>query len=285
MEQKDAKQEKKQLRLHYNGIEMPTLEARNILQGMVIHSDNEYKNRIVFLLSGRAILNSTEGLNVQVGTGEFFFLPASAEMSMMAKADCRCIVVCFDNLTDYCDLVYFRDLRHYVSKSPLPHKAYAMNNLLYWATADLWRRFTMFSGVPGYVNLALDELMYLLRCFYTREQMAEIFRPVIGMSLDFRGKVMKYYSRVKRLDEIADMLGMNRKSFDAHFSKEFGQPPYQWLLQQKAKHVFYSLATGTEAVNEVMHRYGFNIATHFSRFCRDYFNATPYEVRNKHHYT
>ncbi|GHU08849.1 hypothetical protein FACS189431_5840 [Alphaproteobacteria bacterium] len=92
---------------------------------------------------------------------------------------------------------------------------------------------------------------------------------------------MEQYLSVKNIDELVKLSGLKRKTFDRQFNDEFGMPPYQWILKQKAKHIYYALSETNEQMQEIMKRYGFTIAPHFTRFCKDYFNATPLELRKR----
>jgi AraC-like DNA-binding protein len=176
--------------------------------------------------------------------------------------------------------MYFRGLRKEIDTIACQFKAHRMQLDLKSAIESWWQRYTVCSCIEGYVGLAFQELLYVLRSFVSPSEMAEIFRPIIGSSLEFRYNVLRNYSSVGGLDELSKALGLTRKTFDVHFVREFGQAPYRWLLQQKAKHVYFSLVETKDTLRDIMDKYGFRIAPHFTRFCRDYFNASPMELRN-----
>ena len=107
------------------------------------------------------------------------------------------------------------------------------------------------------------ELFLLFRGFYRKEELAYLFHPIVGKSLDFRSLILENYLKVDQVDGLAKIAGMGRTNFNNKFKEEFGISPHQWLLKQKAKHV---------------RLYKFNSATHFTRFCKQQFGCTPSEL-------
>jgi AraC-like DNA-binding protein len=126
-----------------------------------------------------------------------------------------------------------------------------------------------------------QELFLILSTQYPKEDMARLFYPIIGKSFDFRSLILDNYLKIHHIDELAHLSGMGRTNFDNKFKEEFGISPHQWILKQKAKHVRNSLAEPDATFSDVMRKYNFNSATHFTRFCRQQFGCTPTELVRK----
>ncbi|MDR1500555.1 MAG: helix-turn-helix transcriptional regulator [Tannerellaceae bacterium] len=108
--------------------------------------------------------------------------------------------------------------------------------------------------------------------------MANLFYPIIGKSFDFRTLIMDNYLKIHHVDELAHLSGMGRTNFDSKFKEEFGTSPHQWIMKQKAKHVRNGLAEPDATFSDIMRKYNFNSATHFTRFCKQQFGCTPTDM-------
>jgi AraC-like DNA-binding protein len=115
----------------------------------------------------------------------------------------------------------------------------------------------------------------IFRWFYSKEQLAQLFYPIVGQSLDFKAFVLDNYLRARNIQELTNLAMMGRSSFDIKFKKEFGMSPGQWLLKQKAKHIKIQMAMPGVTVSDIMMKFDFNSPTHFSRFCSQHFGCPP----------
>jgi AraC-like DNA-binding protein len=251
-------------------------------EGELYHTQHKDYNQIFFLLEGKIIVNSSEGLGKIVNAGEFFFLPASADMSCQVLAPvAHFVLLLFDRLQGACDRVFFRDLWQLAYHQKPDFRATVMRSPIDRFLIDLMSTFSPLLEIPAYQQVKYEEALYLLRALYSKEEMARIFHPIIGRSIDFRYFVMANYLKVKNITELVRLSGLKRKTFDRQFNDEFEIPPYQWVLQQKAKHIRYALSETNDQMQDLMRKYGFTIAPHFTRFCKDYFDYTPLELRKR----
>ncbi|MDR1356888.1 MAG: AraC family transcriptional regulator [Tannerellaceae bacterium] len=127
-------------------------------------------------------------------------------------------------------------------------------------------------------ELKHQELFLILHTQYPKEELANLFYPIIGKSIDFRTLIIDNYLKIHHIDELAEMSGMGRTNFDSKFKEEFGTSPHQWILKQKARHVRNNLGEPGATFSDVMRKYNFNSATHFTRFCKQQFGCTPTEL-------
>jgi AraC-like DNA-binding protein/quercetin dioxygenase-like cupin family protein len=256
-------------------------ELSNTKEGAVFHSSYNHYNQLFFLLSGSVVVNSSEALDKLVQGGEFFFMPPSTEMLCKALKNSSFLIFYFDQFYNVCDRVYFRDLWTICSTKEYIYQSYAMRQPLMDFSRELSANIDTKLDTPEYRFLKYEEYLYLFRLLYSKEEMAAIFHPIIGKSIDFRRFVMEHYLSVKNIEDLVELSGVKRKTFDRQFNEEFGMAPYRWVLKQKAKHIYYAISETNEQMQELMKRYGFTIAPHFTRFCKDYFNATPLELKKR----
>jgi AraC-like DNA-binding protein len=252
-----------------------------IAEGQTYHSEYETHNQLFFLLEGKMLLQSSEVLGQVVGEGEFFFLPISADMSCRAMSPCSCVIFFFNRLKNSCERNYFRELWNLCAEKEYQFQTVAMKPFLSQFIGDITKYFKQMEGVTDYYQVKYEELLYLLRSIYAREEMARIFHPIVGRSLDFRRFILENYLKIRNIHGLVRLSGLKRKTFDRQFNDEFGETPYQWLLRQKAKHIRYALSETNDQMQEIMKKYGFVIAPHFTRFCKEYFECTPLELRKR----
>ncbi|MDR1556341.1 MAG: AraC family transcriptional regulator [Tannerellaceae bacterium] len=242
---------------------------------------HKHCNQIFLLLEGSLVVNSSEALGKTVRKGEFFFIPISADMSCRALSPCNMLLLFFNQIQQTCEKAYFRELWGLYPQEEWHFQVITMRRPLLRFIHDLTTHFRQLVDVPTYQHIKYEEFLYLLRLTYTKKEMVALFHPIIGKSIDFRRFVLENYLKVKNISELVKLSGLKRKTFDRQFSDEFEIPPYQWVLKQKAKHIRYALSETNDQMQEIMKKYGFIIAPHFTRFCKDYFNCTPLELRKR----
>ncbi|MDR1344714.1 MAG: helix-turn-helix transcriptional regulator [Tannerellaceae bacterium] len=241
------------------------------------------KNHLVFLVRGEMSAQYNEFKPISVIGGEMFLIPISAQHSLTAFSEALAMVCTFDFLHLVPDSLHLQ-IRIYT----------AMAHLL---------RFT-FVALPihpvleqylllyiEYIESGIDtdslcvpkfhELFTLLTYLYHKDDMAGFLYPILGQSPDFKSRVMQYFPYVNNVDELAQKMGMGRGSFDLKFKKEFEMTPLQWILKEKAKHVYFSLSEPESTLNDVMNKYNFNSFTHLNRFCKQQFGCSPSELRKR----
>jgi AraC-like DNA-binding protein len=253
----------------------------NLKEGEIYHSMHKQCNQIYLLLEGKLEMNSSEALGKTIEKNEIFFIPMSADMSCKAILPCSIQLFFFNHIQHTCERAYFRELYGLYSQKDHCFQAFAMQRPLLKFTHDLITYFGQLIDVPAYQKVKYEEFLYLLRFNYAKKELACLFHPIVGKSIDFRMFIMKNYLKVKNINELVKLSGLKRKTFDRQFCDEFGIPPYQWILKQKAKHIRYALSETNDQMQEIMRKYGFLIAPHFTRFCKEYFNYTPLELRKR----
>lgn len=252
--------------------------------GKVIEGQNNDLNYLIFLLEGELSVSYNEHLNIKVDSREFIFIPKSSEFYIRAVSHSCFIVASFELLERAYDKLSFNAYWNIASQTehhfaPLSID-YVLNDFLY----SLVRYIRNGLDCEKMSEIKLQELFLLLKRFYPKETIANLFHPILGRSPGFKDKVMQNYQNVNGVDELARLLGMGRTNFDLRFKKEFGIPPLQWMLKEKAKRVRFSMADPGVTLSDIMQKYNFNSPTHLNRFCKQQFGCSPSELMKKINY-
>ncbi|MDR1918878.1 MAG: helix-turn-helix transcriptional regulator [Tannerellaceae bacterium] len=260
------------------GISFKCYDIRN---GEAPYGLNSDVNHLMFLLNGDLSVHCNAFPAIQVKGGELFLLPKSAVFALKALAPVSLLVCSFDSLNPIYNKLNIR-----IYTSLLPSIAYSFAPL---PIQDMLGGYL--SVLSEYIKRGIDsesmckikfhELFLLFERLYNKKEVACLFYPILGQSPDFKNRVMQYFPHVNNMDELARKVGMGRASFDTKFKKEFGMSPLQWILKEKAKHVYFSLSEPENTLSDIMNKYNFNSSTHLNRFCRQQFGCSPSELRKR----
>jgi AraC-like DNA-binding protein len=238
---------------------------------------------LIFMLEGSARADYNEFKNRPIGQSEFVFFPKLSDSSIITTAPCKMIVFSFFALKTASEKHAFQS---YWRLSPgITHKFDALPFrtplIEFFDLLILYLQKNI--NCPHLHEIKHQELFLILHTQYPKEDLANLFYPIIGKSFDFRTLIMDNYLKIHHIDELAHLSGMGRTNFDNKFKEEFGTSPHQWILKQKAKHVRNSLSEPDSTFSDVMRKYNFNSATHFTRFCKQQFGCTPTELVRRLH--
>ena len=257
---------------------------REIREGNVFFSRDKGYNHLLFLLEGHLNVTFNEFSARAMHGGEFVLFPMSADVSCRAISDCRVMSFSFEMLPDSFNMA----CRSYALRWHVPAIRPAFTTLPFISPLD-----DFFSLLLVFLRDGLDkpvmhrikgeELFILLRSFYDMKELYPLFYPVVGASPDFRVKVMRSYRVVANVGEFASLLGMENKTFYRQFKAEFDESPYQWLLNQKARHIHFSLSESGQTLDDSRKEHGFKFSAHFTRFCKEQLHSTPFQLRKQLH--
>ncbi len=130
-----------------------------------------------------------------------------------------------------------------------------------------------------YCQLKIKELLFILRGYYPKEELAQFFAPILTNNISFADQVYRYMSQVKTVKGLAAVMGYSLSGFQKKFKKTFGSPPNVWLLAQRSKVILSEINTTHKSFKEISEDYGFSSPSHFNGFCRIHFGCTPAQLR------
>lgn len=125
------------------------------------------------------------------------------------------------------------------------------------------------------------ELILILRAYYSSEELMNFFFPVVCHVHEFESFVMKNYLKMKGVKEFVDLSGMNLSAFNRKFKFHFGESPYQWLIKQRAKHIYHELTTTNKSFSVIAKEFYFNDSSHFNHYCKSMFGNSPSKIREQ----
>jgi AraC-like DNA-binding protein len=262
---------------HYVADYRCSFNYRDIKFGDKVDFDKRH-NYLVFLHEGEVLVTCNEFTNRRFTTGDIFFIPKSAATEFTATGNSKLMVCVFDTVKNVCDK--FSLTSYWTICKTMKYDFRPVSIVPQFDVFLKQLNYYLEQGVKceHFHELKQQEMFLLFRWFYPREQLALLFYPIIGKSLDFKGYVLENYMRVRNINELVQESRMGRSSFDVMFKAEFGMSPGQWLLKQKAKHIKFAMSTPGVNISDIMIKFEFNSATHLTRFCKQQFGCTPSEL-------
>ena len=234
-------------------------------------------NYIIFVLGGALEISCNEFENRRFKSGEMVFILRASSVHIRASKKSKLYIFYFDTLLSSSDRQLFKTYLPDVEKV-----VYDFRPISIPEPVSLFLRQTICLQQQkvdciNFNSLKHCEFFLLLHHFCPREDFVMFLSPLIGRSLSFRTRVLEKYTNLSsgRVTELADLVGMGRKSFDKHFREEFGISPAKWMQVEKAKHLRLFLTEPGITISDAMDKFYFNSPSHFNRFCHKYFKMSP----------
>jgi AraC-like DNA-binding protein len=249
--------------------------------GKMYEEQNNKYNYLIFLLEGELMISYNEFINVRVAPRSFYFIPKSSELAVKSLSWCNGVVFMFETLEGMYDKPVYQT--YWKMASLNEHRLSVLP--IHYVLIDYF--YLLLRYIRNEVSslkmdrLKTQELFLLLQNLYSCQEIANLFHPILGKSLSFKEKILQHYQSVENVEELAEISGMSRTSFNARFKKEFGIPPLRWMLKEKAKRVQFSMAESDITLGGIMQKYNFSSPVHLNRFCRQHFGCSPTELMKK----
>jgi AraC-like DNA-binding protein len=259
----------------YSPVSPTGFRFREIAEGHTLGSGNKDYHHLFFMLEGEAVICCNEFTNRPIHSGQFVLIPIAADMACHAITDCRILIFSFEQFFHLSDREYVHEICDLAASMTYDFTPAAICRPMEKFVSHLLLYFKQGMNKPLLHEIKHVELSVIMRSFYTKKEVASIFHPIAGKAINFRIEVMRNYRKVSHVDDLAALFGMEKRTFGRQFKEEFGMSPYQWILNQKAKHVHFSLTESRQSLDTIRKEHGFKFPGHFTRFCREQFHTTP----------
>lgn len=247
-------------------------------QGEVLTDADSIWNYLLFVLEGQCLIHCNQFKERLFPENSIVLLPKKSEFEIYAPAGTRLLSLSFDVPLSKCDKLALQDLvpvcrRLDYDFQPIEIR-YPLPPYLELATFCLRNKMDC-----GHFHLLLEqELFFLLRGFYLKEELALLFYPIISPDLSFKEFVLSNYLKVSCVNELLELSNMGRSLFYHKFKKAFGIPAKQWLMKQRDMHILRTIEGTEPTVSELMEKFNFESQSHFTHYCKKHFQCTPREL-------
>lgn len=265
----------------YTPVKHEGFRTLNLDTGELYKLGNPNYNHILFVREGCIRVSCNEFIGVVLKSNECILFPIGADVKCVAISPCRLVEFTFFSLPELYKGAYMEGLCRICDRMPYTFKPLPVSEPLQKFLHLLTDYFEQEIDKPALHEIKYREFFILLQLTYSLNEVSCLLHPLLGRHFTFRAEVLRHYRKVKQVDELAVLLGLEQRTFSRRMKEEFGISPYQWLLKQKAKHVYFSLAETDQSLELIRREYGFKFPGHFTRFCKEHFNQTPLRIRRR----
>lgn len=249
--------------------------------GEILKDNFSSTHNILFVMNGCIEVRCDDFTKIVVEGMETIFLPKSSLYCIKVVKETELVIFPFDCLNSL-DRVVFQNLQKQVKEMEYQFSSYAVRG----------RMEDFLQLLIGYCKDGLhcsgrlhevkqDELFMLFRKYYSNQELARFFYPIIGADMEFMNKVLNSDVKAKTSKQFADANGYSLSEFRRRFKENFHEPVYHWIQKQKRKHIQYELLVSNDDITTIGFRYGFSSLSHFNKFCQSQFGMSPTELKNK----
>lgn len=236
---------------------------------------------IFFLLEGKLLVNCGPFLGCKINDGSLFVIPNGTAVSGMVVKD-AVVLRCILNMEGHlCNRYFFESLKRYVDVKSLEYRLGVL------PIYERLREFALFlvrcleDGLDclHFHNYKSNELILLLREYYTKEELAHFFYPILSQDWDINSFVWSHYKKAADVNELAEMAHLSLVTFNRRFKKAFGETAARWLERRRAEDVLREIQLSRKSFSEIAMELRFSSSAYLTTFCKRYFGKTPKELR------
>jgi len=254
------------------------LEILNIPGGRLIER-TLHDTEIVFMLSGKFNLSYDKILNMEVNPGVFMLFPPGSQITATAIEDTRLIICRIRGLLQLCECI---SLEHIYTSREKPVKEgfhmLTINDRIYKFIELMQECVDDGLRCGFYFETKMKELFFLLRAYYSKEELLQLFSPLLSHNARFMN--LMYQNRnAKSVHELAGISLYSESGFKKQFHKVFGTSASDWLRNQKASLIYHDLNCSELSIKELADKYSFSSVSSFTTFCQSKFGLPPGQIR------
>jgi len=251
----------------------------HVKQGEIIVPSNKDHHCLFFLINGRVdIYYESNTFNLKKDT--VWFIPMSSEYKIYAHTDAILVMNYFNKPIDICEKIALENLSVLLNQKSQtlmlrvnkPLKKF-LSTLIFYLNEGVYCKH--------FHEIKQKELLYILRYFYTKREIASLFAPIISKNLDFKNTVLANYLHASSVKELAQICNYSLSSFNRIFKKNFQENPYIWLQNKKVKYIIGRLSDKNIPLGQIIDEFRFSSPSHFTIFCKKHLNLTPSQFRKQ----
>ena len=247
----------------------------------VYRIDNSKSSCTLFMIEGDVIFDLGKYKGLRILQKEMVFIPQSIETRIKSMTGAKCILLFWDRNVSVCDKLFLGSL-------PVRDEERTADNFILPIRKPLVK---VLDSVGAYLEAKLlckhmhllkqQELLLVLKGFYTKKELAAFFSTSTGIRRHFEKFVIENYKKVSSVKEFADLYYVSERSFSRKFHSCFGESPYKWMQKKKAEQMLEMVCDLELSFQEISSKLGFSSPSHFTAYCRRMYGMSPTQLREK----
>ena len=240
---------------------------------------------IVFVVEGESLIRYGAGKPFVVPAGRFFLVEPGTLFTGHQQVPTLVMTMAFVGAPQLCNIYTLENLVRDTQGASLPvdpHFTLPIRPRLREFLDLVMHCLDDGLSCAHYHELKREEFFLLVRAYYSKEELAALFRPLLGIDHDFRRQVLEVCAKgCCDIAAMAGQLNMSTATFQRKFKQTFHETAGQWLLNRKAERIVHQLKTTSLTFDQICFENGFSSPAYFSNFCKRVFGKTPTQLRNE----
>lgn len=240
---------------------------------------------MVFVIEGESLIRYGAGKPFVVPAGRFFLVEPGTLFTGHQQVPTLVMTMAFVGAPQLCNIYTLENLVRDTQGASLPvdpHFTLPIRPRLREFLDLVMHCLDDGLSCAHYHELKREEFFLLVRAYYSKEELAALFRPLLGIDHDFRRQVLEVCAKgCCDIAAMAGQLNMSTATFQRKFKQTFHETAGQWLLNRKAEHIVRQLKTTSLSFDQICFENGFSSPAYFSNFCKRVFGKTPTQLRNE----
>ncbi len=232
----------------------------------------------VFVLSGKLELSYENGQKIELRSLRMYSIGFDQSVLVYPFENSQMILLTFDRPQILCDEFNLLSLKKYLPKQDMFVRSLPINDYLlgFLNTMQIYLDKKMLC--KHLQGLKQSEFFFIMRGFYTKEENAMFFFPVIETRNSFKMLVREKAENVKTTKDLAAACNMTTKTLTRRFKETFNDTPKQWLLTRKKQQVKLEVLR-TDNLKGSQEKVGFSSYAHLNEYCIKQFDKSIKELR------
>jgi len=231
---------------------------------------------LLFFMKGEGYIACNAFASRPFKAGEMLLIPIGADMRLRATRCAQLMQLTFDELFHISERTFALQVSEAAEGMTYDFTPVPIHPPLSSMLEHLMLYFKQGMNLHEIHTNKQAEVSIILHHFYPVKEVARLLHPIAGKNISFRLDVMRSVGVLQQHpSEMAGLFGVAIRTFNRLFRDEFDTSPYHYALQDKAAHVAFQLLEMKRPIAEVRNEYGFHLAGHFTRFCKENLGDTP----------
>lgn len=234
---------------------------------------------MIFVLSGNVYLSYDRFLDCKVGAGKAFLLSTGCSFKMRVEKGSALILFRFREIVSFCGRASLKELLWTPSEPATDLFLLEVKPTIEAYLSQL--KENMIQGVltAHFFEIKTEELFYLLRGYYTNEELSLFFQPLVSEDVSFSHFILTNYRNVKTVKDFASLYMTSLSSFERKFKQVFGMSPYHWMKEKKVQLIYHELNVTNKSIKQIAEEQNFPSLPQFNDFCKKHLGFPPGKIR------
>lgn len=272
---------------NYDNSDKPAIQTVKFVKGSAGNSA-VHSNEIICIMEGRIRFSSKNYPQHEGIKGQIFFLPIASNYAYEAMANSMVVVFRISSPIILCQNISLENLYKANRQNDNEYDPLTKNVGKLEMNARLWH---LMDGIVdcladdikcrSWMEMKINEFFLLLRIYYAKEDIYDFLFLILSCNTTFSEQVRLHWKRFQTVNQLAEFLNYTPKQFTTRFTAVFGQTPYKWMLEGRARIVHTEITTTNKQFKQIAQDNGFTSDSAFTRFCKNELGKTPSQIREE----